>query len=67
MLYAMASSEPCEDVNLINEKLRGTKRLDLFQCARVDSQVSVKETAVAHADDAVPLFYHHHEWANEFR
>ncbi|KAF8423718.1 NADP-dependent oxidoreductase domain-containing protein [Boletus edulis BED1] len=31
-------------VNLVNEKLRGTKRLDLFQCARVDAKVSVEET-----------------------
>ncbi|KAN0087654.1 NADP-dependent oxidoreductase domain containing protein [Tylopilus felleus] len=30
-------------VNTINEKLRGTKRLDLFQCARVDPNVPVEE------------------------
>ncbi|KAG1782748.1 NADP-dependent oxidoreductase domain-containing protein [Suillus placidus] len=31
-------------VELINEKLRGTKRLDLFQCARVDPNVSLEES-----------------------
>ncbi|KAF9246213.1 NADP-dependent oxidoreductase domain-containing protein [Melanogaster broomeanus] len=31
-------------VNLINEKLRGTKRLDLFQSARVDPKVPVEES-----------------------
>ncbi|KAG8214672.1 NADP-dependent oxidoreductase domain-containing protein [Butyriboletus roseoflavus] len=31
-------------VNLINEKLRGTKRLDLFQCARVDPNIPVEES-----------------------
>jgi len=31
-------------VELINEKLRGTKRLDLFECARVDSKVPVEES-----------------------
>jgi len=31
-------------VDLVNEKLRGTKRLDLFECARLDSKVSVEET-----------------------
>lgn len=31
-------------VDLINEKLRGTKRLDLFQCARVDPNVPVEES-----------------------
>lgn len=31
-------------VDLVNEKLRGTKRLDLFECARVDLEVSVDET-----------------------
>ncbi|KAF8552019.1 Aldo/keto reductase [Imleria badia] len=31
-------------VNLVNEKLRGTKRLDLFQCARVDPNVPVEVT-----------------------
>lgn len=30
-------------VNLINEKLRGTKRLDLFECARVDAKVPVED------------------------
>ncbi|KAG9308788.1 aldo/keto reductase [Chiua virens] len=30
-------------VNLINDKLRGKKRLDLFECARVDPKVSVEE------------------------
>lgn len=30
-------------MNTINEKLRGTKRLDLFQCARVDPNVPVEE------------------------
>ncbi|KAG2157369.1 NADP-dependent oxidoreductase domain-containing protein [Suillus clintonianus] len=31
-------------VELINEKLRGTKRLDLFQSARVDPNVSLEES-----------------------
>ena len=31
-------------VDLVNEKLRGTKRIDLFECARLDSRVSVEET-----------------------
>jgi pyridoxine 4-dehydrogenase len=31
-------------VELINEKLRGTKRLDLFECARVDPNVSLEES-----------------------
>jgi len=31
-------------VELINEKLRGTKRLDLFECARVDPKVPVEES-----------------------
>ncbi|KAG1756512.1 NADP-dependent oxidoreductase domain-containing protein [Suillus paluster] len=31
-------------VELINEKLRGTKRLDLFQSARVDPKVSLEES-----------------------
>ncbi|KAG2367526.1 NADP-dependent oxidoreductase domain-containing protein [Suillus spraguei] len=31
-------------VQLINEKLRGTKRLDLFQSARVDPDVSLEES-----------------------
>ncbi|KAF8557518.1 Aldo/keto reductase [Imleria badia] len=31
-------------VSLINAKLRGTKRLDLFECARVDPKVSVEDT-----------------------
>ncbi|KAF8442812.1 NADP-dependent oxidoreductase domain-containing protein [Boletus edulis BED1] len=29
-------------VNAVNEKLRGTKRLDLFQCARVDPNLPVE-------------------------
>ncbi|KAG8214901.1 NADP-dependent oxidoreductase domain-containing protein [Butyriboletus roseoflavus] len=35
------------DVNLVNEKLRGTKRLDLFQCARVDPNVPVEVSIAA--------------------
>ncbi|KAG1754497.1 NADP-dependent oxidoreductase domain-containing protein [Suillus lakei] len=31
-------------VELINEKLRGTKRLDLFQSARIDPNVSLEES-----------------------
>ncbi|KAG1905976.1 NADP-dependent oxidoreductase domain-containing protein [Suillus fuscotomentosus] len=31
-------------VELVNEKLRGTKRLDLFQSARVDPNVSLEES-----------------------
>ncbi|KAG1891275.1 Aldo/keto reductase [Suillus subluteus] len=31
-------------VELINEKLRGTKRLDLFECARVDPNVPLEES-----------------------
>jgi pyridoxine 4-dehydrogenase len=31
-------------VELINEKLRGTKRLDLFESARVDPNVSLEES-----------------------
>jgi pyridoxine 4-dehydrogenase len=34
-------------VNLVNEKLRGTKRLDLFQCARVDPDVPVEVSIAA--------------------
>ncbi|KAI9566194.1 NADP-dependent oxidoreductase domain-containing protein [Boletus coccyginus] len=34
-------------VNLVNEKLRGTKRLDLFQCARVDPNVPVEVSIAA--------------------
>ncbi|KAH0832367.1 NADP-dependent oxidoreductase domain-containing protein [Lanmaoa asiatica] len=34
-------------VNLVNEKLRGTKRLDLFQCARVDLDVPVEVSIAA--------------------
>ena len=30
-------------VELINEKLRGTKRLDLFQSARVDTNVPIEQ------------------------
>jgi len=30
-------------VNVVNEKLRGTKRLDLFQCARVDPNLPVED------------------------
>ena len=31
-------------VDLILEKLRGTKKLDLFECARVDPNVPIEET-----------------------
>lgn len=31
-------------VELINEKLRGTKRLDLFECARIDPKVPLEES-----------------------
>ncbi|KAJ8597951.1 Aldo/keto reductase [Rhizopogon salebrosus TDB-379] len=31
-------------VELVNEKLRGTKRLDLFECARVDPKVPLEES-----------------------
>lgn len=34
-------------VENINEKLRGTKRLDLFQSARVDSNVPIEESIKA--------------------
>ncbi|KAF8558263.1 Aldo/keto reductase [Imleria badia] len=34
-------------VDTINEKLRGTKRLDLFECARVDPNVPVEESIAA--------------------
>ncbi|KAG9308800.1 NADP-dependent oxidoreductase domain-containing protein [Chiua virens] len=34
-------------VNLINEKLRGTKRLDLYECARVDLNVPVEVSITA--------------------
>ncbi|KAG9315696.1 NADP-dependent oxidoreductase domain-containing protein [Chiua virens] len=34
-------------INLINEKLRGTKRLDLFECARVDPDVPVEVSIAA--------------------
>jgi len=37
-------------VNTVNEKLRGTKRLDLFQCTRVDPKVSVEESIAALAN-----------------
>ena len=30
-------------VDLVLEKLRGTKRLDLFECARVDSKYQIEE------------------------
>lgn len=32
---------------MVNEKLRGTKRLDLFQCARVDPNVPVEVSIAA--------------------
>ena len=31
-------------VELINEKLRGTKRLDLYECARIDPKVPLEES-----------------------
>jgi len=31
-------------VDLVNEKLRGTKRLDLFECARIDPKVPLEES-----------------------
>jgi aryl-alcohol dehydrogenase-like predicted oxidoreductase len=31
-------------VDYINEKLGGTKRVDLYECARIDPKVSVEET-----------------------
>jgi pyridoxine 4-dehydrogenase len=34
-------------VELINEKLRGTKRLDLFESARVDPNVPLEESIKA--------------------
>ncbi|KAN0088007.1 NADP-dependent oxidoreductase domain containing protein [Tylopilus felleus] len=34
-------------VNVVNEKLRGTKRLDLFECARVDPDVPVEVSIAA--------------------
>ncbi|KAN0088006.1 NADP-dependent oxidoreductase domain containing protein [Tylopilus felleus] len=34
-------------VNFVNEKLRGTKRLDLFECARVDPNVPVEVSITA--------------------
>ncbi|KAH0830112.1 NADP-dependent oxidoreductase domain-containing protein [Lanmaoa asiatica] len=34
-------------VNWVNEKLRGTKRVDLFQCARVDPDVPVEVSIAA--------------------
>ncbi|KAG6377178.1 NADP-dependent oxidoreductase domain-containing protein [Boletus reticuloceps] len=34
-------------VNAVNEKLRGTKRLDLFQCARVDPNLPVEDSIAA--------------------
>ncbi|KAF8123292.1 NADP-dependent oxidoreductase domain-containing protein [Boletus edulis] len=34
-------------VNLVNEKLRGTKRLDLYQCARVDPNIPVEVSIAA--------------------
>ena len=34
-------------VNTVDEKLRGTKRLDLFQCTRVDLNVPVDESIAA--------------------
>lgn len=37
-------------VNTINEKLRGTKRLDLFECTRVDPDVPVEETIATLAE-----------------
>ena len=37
-------------INTINEKLRGTKRLDLFECARVDPRVPVEESIAALAE-----------------
>jgi len=33
-----------KSVDTINEKLRGTKRLDMFECARVDSNYPIEET-----------------------
>lgn len=32
---------------MVNEKLRGTKRLDLFECARVDPNVPVEVSIAA--------------------
>lgn len=45
--FLICSSRPenlARSVNLINAKLRGTKRLDLFECARIDAKVSVEDT-----------------------
>jgi len=39
-----SSENLARSIDFINEKLRGTKRVDLFECARVDSKVSVEET-----------------------
>ncbi|KAH0832342.1 NADP-dependent oxidoreductase domain-containing protein [Lanmaoa asiatica] len=36
-------------INLVKEKLRGTKPLDLFECTRLDSKVSVEETIATFA------------------
>jgi pyridoxine 4-dehydrogenase len=37
-------------VDYINEKLRGTKWIDLFDCARIDIKVSVEETVKSLAE-----------------
>lgn len=50
MPYQFLSSRPenlLRSVNTINEKLRGTKRLDLFHCTRVDPNIPVEESIAA--------------------
>lgn len=50
MHYRFVLSRPenlLRSVNTVDEKLRGTKRLDLFQCTRVDLNVPVGESIAA--------------------
>ncbi|KAI6100416.1 NADP-dependent oxidoreductase domain-containing protein [Pisolithus croceorrhizus] len=47
---SLQSREPQRSVETINEKLRGTKRLDLFECARVDPNVPIEASIAALAE-----------------
>ncbi|KAG6379391.1 NADP-dependent oxidoreductase domain-containing protein [Boletus reticuloceps] len=47
MLIVSSPENLTRSVNLVNEKLRGTKRLDLYQCARVDPNTPVEVSIAA--------------------
>lgn len=44
LIWITRSASLRRSVELINEKLRGTKRLDLYECARVDPKVPLEES-----------------------